>query len=350
MTKIRVHLRSSVAKRCLVVLFFVFPINVFAIPISDYQQNVKKAITALDTLTQSDENESTNDYNKRFDQTIEGVRQALPEHQTVESETETYNVDNSWLHRDLDDLKQSVDILKKTSEIDERLRALEARIAERQKPVQSGESKDEAKGKLESILSRPEYASGTKGPNALARLVQDILRWLQKLFPKREPMEQNRANNFTRIAEVLVVLFTLFVLGYAARFLFARFKGPRKRRKSKKQDARIVLGERLEPDQTAADLLSEAEALARRGDLRAAIRKAYIALLVELGDRKLISLAQHKTNRDYLNSVRNVPQLHSSMKGLTDSFERHWYGLIQATPNDWQDFRTGYLTTLQTGN
>jgi len=349
MTRIRFHLRSSVAKRCLALLFFVFPVNVLAIPISDYQQNLKKAITALDTLTQSDENESTNDYNKRFDQTIEGVRQALPENQTVESETETYNVDNSWLHRDLDNLKQSVDILKETSEINERLRALEARIAERQKPIQSGESKDQAKDKLEGILARPEYATGAKGPNALTRLIQDILRWLQKLFPKRSPMESSRANYLTKIAEVVVVLVTLFVLGYAARFLFAHFKGSRKRQRSAKQEARIVLGERLEPDQTASDLLSEAEALARRGDLRAAIRKAYIALLVELGDRKLISLAQHKTNRDYLNSLRNAPQLHSSMKGLTDSFERHWYGLVQATPNDWQDFRTGYLATLQTG-
>ena len=109
-----------------------------------------------------------------------------------------------------------------------------------------------------------------------------------------------------------------------------------------------MLGERLEPEATATDLLSEAEALARQGDLRAAIRKAYIALLVELGDRKLISLAHHKTNRDYLNSLRSVPQLHSRMRGLTESFERHWYGFASATPNDWQDFRASYLAALQT--
>ena len=110
---------------------------------------------------------------------------------------------------------------------------------------------------------------------------------------------------------------------------------------------RVRLGERLEPEQTATDLLSEAEELARRGELRAAIRKAYIALLVELGDRKFISLAQHKTNRDYLNALRSVPQLHSRMRGLTDSFERHWYGFANATENDWQEFRTGYLAARQ---
>ena len=110
---------------------------------------------------------------------------------------------------------------------------------------------------------------------------------------------------------------------------------------------RIVLGERLEPEATASDLLSQAEALVRNGDVRGAIRKAYIALLVELGDRKMISLAQHKTNRDYLNAVRSLPLLFTTMRGLTESFERHWYGLEQATPDDWQNFRAGYLAALQ---
>jgi hypothetical protein len=106
----------------------------------------------------------------------------------------------------------------------------------------------------------------------------------------------------------------------------------------------------LQPEATATDLLAEAEALARNGDLRAAIRKGYIALLVELGDRNVISLAQYKTNRDYLRAVTNRPQIHSPLKKLTESFERHWYGFVQATPDDWQNFRTGYREALQTGN
>ena len=68
---------------------------------------------------------------------------------------------------------------------------------------------------------------------------------------------------------------------------------------------------------------------------------------MELGDRKMISLAQHKTNRDYLNSVKSIPPLHATMRGLTDSFERHWYGFEQTTPDDWQDFRAGYLAALR---
>ena len=151
------------------------------------------------------------------------------------------------------------------------------------------------------------------------------------------------------IARIAVVILGALVLFFIGKLLLSRFKRRGKIKVRKKAEPRIVLGERLEPEQTSTALLSEAEELARRGELRAAIRKGYIALLVELGDRKLLSLAQHKTNRDYMNALRDVPQLHSKMRGLTNSFERHWYGFAQATENDWQDFRNGYLAALQTG-
>ena len=118
--------------------------------------------------------------------------------------------------------------------------------------------------------------------------------------------------------------------------------------KLEKRRARIVLGEHLAPDQTAADLLNEAEGLARKGELRAAIRKGYIALLCELGDRKVLTLAQHKTNHDYLRAVREKRPLLNEMQKLTASFENHWYGSVPATPNDWTTFRSGYQQTLKT--
>ena len=87
------------------------------------------------------------------------------------------------------------------------------------------------------------------------------------------------------------------------------------------------------------DSREEAERLAREGNLRQAIRKGYIALLCELSDRKLIGLAQHKTNRDYLRDVRRRHALYQNMSGLTDNFERHWYGFEKADEKDWEEFR-----------
>lgn len=324
-----------------------------AIPISDYHQNLKRAIGALETLLEMDEGEvqTAGDYEQELNSTIEAIRVMLPESQMIETRDVSYNVDNAWLHKALDQLADSSadDHFEKIGLVIQSLQAIEIRITERETLPAKAESKEQAKAKLESILARPEYVAGAKGPNALSRLIRDFMNWLRKFLPQRPDVEPQRASWLGSILQFVVIIMALLVLLYVARLLFKRFKRPEKIKTPKKRQPRIVLGERLEPDQTATDLLSEAEALARSGDLRAAIRKGYIALLVELGDRKLISLAHHKTNRDYLNSLASVPQLHSRMRGLTDSFERHWYGFAQATPNDWQDFRAGYLAALQTG-
>ncbi|HEX6719019.1 MAG TPA: DUF4129 domain-containing protein [Pyrinomonadaceae bacterium] len=323
-----------------------------AIPIAEYQQNLRRAITALDTLAQVDENETESDFNQRVKHTIEGVRRVLPQHQTIEAEAESCEVDNAWLHKSLDEIEKidADEQAQRITQVVETLRALEARVVERENPGRLSDSKEQAKSRLESILARPEYVAGAQGPNALVRLIQDIMRWLQKFLPKPRTINPGRVDLISLIAQILVIGAAVLVLVYVVKILLARFGRSGKVKTKKKREPRIVLGERLEPEATATDLLSEAEALARQGDLRAAIRKAYIALLVELGDRKLISLAHHKTNRDYLNSVRSIPQLHSHMRRLTDSFERHWYGFAGATANDWQDFRTGYLAALQSEN
>jgi len=321
-----------------------------ALPIFEYQQNLKRAIAALEPLESIEEDEDPNLYGTQFNEAVATVRSLLPASQTIELDGEVVNVDNSWIHKALDDINKTVDSRQKIIDLLESLRAMETRIAERQNPTHLVDSKAQAKSKLETILARPEYAGNAKGTNAFGRLLQDFWRWLQKFFPKRRDVDEGRANLVSMIARILVMGAALFVLGYVIKILLVRFRRTRKRKPAKKKEPRIVLGERLAPDETAKDLLADAEALARAGDLRAAIRKAYIALLVELGDRKLLSLAQHKTNRDYLNALRSAPQLHSRVRGLTDSFERHWYGLAQATPNDWQDFRAGYQSTLQAGS
>ena len=342
------HSRASVIVIAAAFLFL-FPDTVFAIRLNEYQHKIQQAITALDTLAQVDEHETESDFNKRLVQTIDAVRVAVPEHLTVEENGEVYEIDNSALHKALEDLKSVPveDQFKKIDDVKATLRTLEARIIERTSAVPGGEPKDQAKSRLESILARPEYATGPRGSNALIRAIEDFFRWLRSLFPKPRSVSPGRLDWIISIVQIIVIGFTGAVLLYVAFVLLRRFTRTRRPKDRKKKGPRIVLGERLEPEATSTDLLSQAEALARHGDIRGAIRKAYIALLVELGDRKLISVAQHQTNRDYLNSVRSVPPLHLTMRGLTDIFERHWYGLEQATPDDWQDFRAGYLAALQ---
>ena len=342
--------RSAACAVLLAVLLFVSPARVAAIPISEYEQNIKNAIVSLEELIiDEEEEEIPDDYAEQLNQALAEIREKLPRNQTVESDGEVYNVDNTWLHQALDELREAANRSEKIQQIVTRLTAMDTRVVERQQQTQTLESKDAAKKRLETILARPEYASTVKGPNALTRLWRDFVEWIKKFLPKPRTPQPGAGAWLEGIAKVFVIIAAAALIFFLSKLLLSRFKLTKKIKPPKKKQPRIVLGERLEPEQTATDLLSEAEALARNGDLRAAIRKAYIALLVELGDRKIISLAQHKTNRDYLNAIRGLPPLHSRMRGLTDSFERHWYGFVDANQTDWQNFRDGYLAALHKG-
>ena len=140
----------------------------------------------------------------------------------------------------------------------------------------------------------------------------------------------------------IVIALVGFVLYKFAPFLAGRFGI---REKKEKKD-RVILGERIASDESSQDLFAEAERLAREGNLRGAIRKGYIALLCELSDRKIIGLALHKTNRDYLRDVRKRTDLFENMAGLTGNFERNWYGLRPSEQGDWEDFRERYRQTI----
>jgi len=328
-------------------VFFVLVLPVQAISLNEYRERVTRAVTALDSLAQTDEDESTDDYAQRNADTVKAVRDTLPASQTVEWGGTTFKVDNTWLHEELDRLStQPVEHKRGVARIKERLQAMSERLTEAQSAAAGAGDKSAASLKLAEILQRPEYAQKVKDQAFLRRLIERVLQWLQKFLPKRRQLSPGSAGIFSLIAQILVIALAVAVIGYVIKLLLPRLRKSGSKKKKEKKTARIVLGETLTPDQTANDLLAEAEALARRGELRAAIRKAYIALLVELGDRKVISLAQHKTNHDYLRAVRDNQPLYGDVKQLTDSFERHWYGLSAATETDWDAFRSGYRKAL----
>jgi hypothetical protein len=261
-------------------------------------------------------------------------------------------VDNRWLHSELtryerqpptlEGERERVSIL---SSVVGRLRALAARLAEG--GPRPGRDKEAEKGRLAAILRGADFNErGPRGQSAAEQLLERFLQWVQDLFPRWSPVEGGAAGS-SPVAQyavfALVAVALVFVLWRYLRWRAGRPKPERRGRR----EARVVLGERLEDDQTAADILEDAERLARAGNLRGAIRKAYVALLCEMGDRHLIRLAQHKTNRDYLRSVRDAaPQTYGLFRPLTDSFERHWYGLAEATERDWNDFRAGCRRAL----
>jgi hypothetical protein len=223
----------------LFVLLFSFPTTVAAIPISQYQQNLKRAISMFEDLM-----EQGHDYQARLKFSIERIGSVLPEHETVEFEGEVYKVDNSWLHKDLEELENETERSDKLGQIYWKLRAIEERVAERQNPGnQTAENKQWAKTRLESILARPEYASNPQGSNALIRLLQDFGRWLSRWLPKQRTVGAGRIDLISLIARIVVIAIAALVLLYVLKTVLVWFSGrSRKPRTRKKREPRIVLG------------------------------------------------------------------------------------------------------------
>jgi hypothetical protein len=318
--------------------------RVSAATLSEYRNRVSEAATAIQQLHTPDN--FAGDLTRSEETiaaTLARVRTLLPANETILFKGQTFEADNSWLHDTFSEYeriktssRRSADLFRRTAE---RLRALLGRLNELDQ-VSASADKDASKARMAEILRRPEFNKSAAQGSALERLWERFIRWLSGLFPKTKPLAPGTGRALSSIAQVVVIAICVALIAFLIWKFLPRFLRGRGKKKTKRE-ARIVLGEHLDPDQSAADLLEQAEGLARAGDLRGAIRKAYIALLCELGDRKVISLAQHKTNRDYLMSVRHKTSLYQSMRKLTSSFELHWYGFVPPAPNDWDEFRLG---------
>jgi len=337
--------KANILRAAMMVLLLMIAARADAASFENYRSRVSQAVTAMRQLEAPDYYADNQTQSERFvENTLAHVRALLPAKETVSFNAQIIEVDNSWLHEAIfkyqkNGHSQGPELFRQTGE---RLRALGQRLDE----IQAGSTtsdKDTNKARLAEILRRPEYDKTVAQGSAIERLLDRLVRWLASLFPETKPLQPGTGRALSGVAQIVVLAISVALIAFLIwKFLPRDLRGRGK--KKPKREARIVLGERLEPDQSAADLLEQAEGLARTGDLRGAIRKAYIALLCELGDRKVISLAQHKTNRDYLMSVRHKTPLYQSMRKLTHSFELHWYGFVPPAPDDWAEFRLGIRT------
>lgn len=285
---------------------------------------------------------------------VEHVRQNFKGTETVEWSGGAAEVSNEWLLAKTTAFEKETDLKKRLAlvvEIRESLSAIAFKIQELESMTAGTRSKDEDKQKLAEILRREEYQKPTPQDESMVqRLVREFLEWLEGLFrfsapnPSATPADLSALGAVLKVVIIGVLIVVIGFILYKVLPLIAPRAGRVKKKKSKD---RVILGERIAEDETALDLLAEADKLAREGNLRGAIRKGYIALLCELSDRKILGLARHKTNRDYLRDVRSRGDLHPRMKVITDTFERHWYGFQESDERDWSQFRNDYEQALR---
>lgn len=321
--------------------------SLFAASLEEYTKRVEHA-HMLALIVEEDPADD-----RHIDDLVRYVEQSFPASEYIDWSGGRSEASNQWLLTRNAELKTKKDATVRGSravEMREYLAAIIFKIHELKAVSAEGKTRDEEKQKLAEILRRAEYQKPEpKADGVIAGWLTRFLEWLESLFSGSGPTERRPGGSgMASIIQFIVFAAILGLLGYLAyRLLPLLVPSMRADRRKKKKKDRVILGEKIGDDATAGDLFDEAERLAKSGDLRGAIRKGYIALLCELADRKIIGLARHKTNRDYLRDVRSRRELHPRMKVVTDTFERHWYGYQDSNDTDWAKFRDDYREAIR---
>ncbi len=326
----------------------VFSVTGFAASLTDYNTRIESARSKIEVLFQTLESDDTAAQLKL----IAGIEQDVPATETVEWPGGSVETDNNWLRLNLKAFTDEPNESRRgaiLTEISERLLGISKSVGNLDKTAESDQTKDQDKQKLAEILRREEFQKPqAKEESLFARWWREFLEWLASVFPRpnASPAMPSGIGSLQFGLQILIYTLLIAIIGFlaykVAPFLFRRFGD---KTYNEKRD-RVILGERIGADESATDLFSEAEQLAHEGNLRAAIRKGYIALLCDLSDRKIVRLARHKTNRDYLRDVRSNNDLFENMHGLTQNFENNWYGLRTAEQADWEDFKSLYMRAI----
>ncbi len=288
------------------------------------------------------------------DEVVDGmlaVKRLLVQKEDIEFNGRYIQVDNQWLHDAVDNVIKNAngDVEQRRAlmvEISDRLNNLRQRIPASGSPSQTTAGERE---RLDRILARPEYKPEAEQESIiqkwLSRLRDAILRLLSRLGPSPEREGGRAGTGALSGLRILMLLLLLGALVFGALQLLKRAR--RRRRLEEKGEVREVLGEELADDVTASDLLARATELARQGEYRTAIRRAYLALLIELEQRGKLSLQRSKTNRDYLEALRPEREIYPGFAHLTLAFEEVWYGEMRATEDQFNGFLSRYRETVK---
>jgi len=220
---------------------------------------------------------------------------------------------------------------------------------------------------IADVLSRPEYAwrmprkksasaGGTgflasflaqlsdfaeRALRKIGRAMSRILDWLRRwVRPPRSrddvsPDWQQSVRGLL-FALLAVALSLLAVALYRA---WRRRKGP----VSATVTTPLPTAAEIQEDRVAADQLPADQWMAvareflRKGELRLALRAMFLAALAHLAQVQRLSIARHKSNREYLGELRrrahDRPDVLAAFAANVRVLERIWYGVHPATPD-----------------
>lgn len=191
-------------------------------------------------------------------------------------------------------------------------------------------NEEEVKKKLSDILSSSQFREGNARPDFITQLREKIYELIMDLLEKLNIGRRlggifgNSAVSSVgvtvlKIAALIVVVGIVIVITY---FLVKNIKRSKALKKKGKDDAQF-LNTVKDPD----ILLSKVEEFIQKEDYNNALRFLYLSILIRLNKTNVIRLNKSKTNKQYLNEIReNKENIYDYMLQLTNAFNRHWYG------------------------
>jgi len=170
--------------------------------------------------------------------------------------------------------------------------------------------------------------------------------WLDRLFPEQGAPRAGRS--LTSVAGILrLSLYALVaMLVCAVAYMAWRVWQQRREHVLRVDAAPVAAAPDLEDEATGADALpvsgwlALAHDLAEHGNLRLALRAAFLASLAALAEKGFVQVARFKSNRDYRDELARrahaEPAVFDLFAQSTGLYERVWYG-AHATTRDMLD-------------
>ena len=170
---------------------------------------------------------------------------------------------------------------------------------------------------LKDILARPEFQSGSEGPN----FIQKIIEWLLHQYARLMDLLFGQVDADIGIPSEVTIPFTLLIILAILAFIF------RDTLRNLFNEAELADDSPGEGEILSARLAAQkAQELSRGGDYRHALRYLYLSALLLLDERGLLRYNRTQTNREYLRQVRERPALAERLKIVVETFDRVWYG------------------------
>lgn len=185
-----------------------------------------------------------------------------------------------------------------------------------------------------------------KWVDTVEKWMDNFFDWLDKILPTFEKSEEKKDNSWMKsLRWFLFALFLILVVVLIVFFIQVW-------KKSKKEPVEVTKTQKKTPDLndeeiTADDLptdrwLTLAKELIEKGSLRLGLRALYLATLSLLSSHHFITIAKHKSNREYQKELgrhsHDNPGIFDIFSENSLVFDQIWYGMYDVTMPDIEQF------------